>query len=170
VSRLRSEAIEQVLEGIAEERTNAIRQLAVEEKRLGGLLTELRSTLAEANTLTNSVGTLAERFDLGASTDSAEPAEPFDIEDYRRSIVDAGMVVQQLNDLVQSTNELLNSPGADRLMPAMIDAINEAGQTSEDLVDHSFLRAALLILFALVGYVLARLCYRWFAKRILGSA
>jgi len=38
------------------------------------------------------------------------------------------------------------------------------------LVDHSFIRAALLILFALVGYVIARLCYRWLAMRMFGSA
>ena len=63
----------------------------------------------------------------------------------------------------------MRRPGADRLVPGLIEAINEAGQTSEDLVDHSFIRAALLILFAQVGYVIARLCYRWLAMRMFGS-
>ena len=167
---LRYEAIEHLLNGIAEERQATLEQFIAEEERLGGLLTELRHTLTEANTLTVSVDGLAQRFDVGAPTDPGEPAEPFDIEDYRRTIVDTGTVVEQLNGLVQSTEGLLNSPGADRLMPGLIEAINEAGQTSEDLVDHSFLRAALLILIALVGYVIARLCYRWLAMRMFGSA
>ena len=55
-------------------------------------------------------------------------------------------------------------------MPGLIKAINEAGETSENLVDHSFIRAALLILIALVGYVIARLCYRRLAMRMFGSA
>jgi len=163
---LRYEAIEHMMKSIAEEREEMLRQFIAEEERLGGLLTELRHTLTEANTLTVSVDGLAQRFDVGAPTESAEP---FDIEDYRRTIVDTGTVVEQLNTLVLSTDGLLNSPGADRLVPGLIEAINEAGQTSEDLVDHSFIRAALLILFALVGYVIARLCYRWLAMRMFGS-
>ena len=164
---LRYEAIEHLLEGIAEERQATLQQFIAEEERLGGLLTELRHTLTEANTLTGSVDTLAQRFDVGAPDESAEP---FDIEDYRRTIVDTGTVVEQLNGLVLSTEGLLNSPGADRLMPDLIEAINKVGQTSEDLVDHGFIRAALLILFALVGYVIARLCYQWLAMRMFGSA
>jgi len=159
-----------MMKGIAEERQATLEQFIAEEERLGGLLTELRHTLTEANTLTVSVDTLAQRFDVGAPTEPGEAAEPFVIEDYRRTIVETGVVVEQLNGLVQTTNELLNSPGADRLVPSLIEAINEAGQTSEDLVDHSFIRAAILILFALVGYVLARLSYRWLAMRLFGSA
>jgi len=165
---LRYDAIEHLFEGFAEERQEMLRQFIEEEKRLGGLLTELRHTLTEANTLTVSVDTLAQRFDVGAPAE--EPTEPFVIEDYRRTIVDTGVVVEQLNGLVQTTNELLNSPGADRLVPSLVEAINEAGETSEDLVDHSLFRAAFLILFALVGYVLARLCYQWLAMRVFGSA
>jgi len=164
---LRYDAIEHLFEGFAEERQEMLRQFIEEEKRLGGLLTELRHTLTEANTLTVSVDALAQRFDVGAP---AEPGtEPFDIEDYRQTIIESGAVVEQLNGLVLSTNDLLNSPGADRLVPSLIEAINEAGETSEDLVDHSLFRAAFLILFALVGYVLARLCYQWLAMRLFGS-
>jgi hypothetical protein len=166
---LRYDAIEHFFKGFAEERQEMLRQFIEEEKQLGGLLTELRNTLTEANTLTLSVDTLAQRVGVGAPPEPGEPAEPFVIEDYRKTIVDTGVVVEQLNGLVQTTNELLNSPGADRLVPSLVEAINEAGETSEDLVDHSLFRAAFLILFALVGYVLARLCYQWLAMRLFGS-
>jgi hypothetical protein len=169
---LRRETIEQLLEGVARQRTDLIREFAEQEERLGGLLTELRGTLTDANTLTLSVDTLAQRFDLGAEETGppAQPAEPLDLEEVRLAIVDTRSVVQELNGLVATTTELLNSPGADRLVPSLVEAINEAGATSEDLVDHSVIRAALLILFALVGYVIARLCYGWLAMRWLGKA
>lgn len=169
VSKLRYETIEHLLKGVSQEREATIRQFIEEEKRLGGLLTELRHTLTEANTLTLSVDTLAQRVGVGAPPAPGEPAEPFIIEDYQKTIVESGAVVEKLNGLVQTTNELLNSPGADRLVPSLVEAINKAGETSEDLVDHSVLRAAFLILFALVGYIGARLCYRWLAMRIFGS-
>ena len=169
---LRRETIEQLLEGVAQQRTDLIREFAAEEERLGGLLTELRHTLTEANTLTLSVDTLAQRFDLGAEGAGPPkgPEEPLDIEEVRLAIVDTRSVVQELNGLVLTTTELLNSPGADRLVPSLVEAINQAGATSEDLVDHSVIRAALLILFALFGYVIARLCYGWIAMRWLGKA
>lgn len=168
-STLRHDAIEHLLEGFAEEREATLRQLIAEEERLGGVLTELRHTLTEANTLTLSVDTLAQRVGVGAPPVPGEATEPFVIEDYRKTIVDTGVVVTGLNDLVLSMNELLNSPGADLLAPSLVEAINEAGETSEDLIDHSFLRAALLILIALVGYVIARLSYRWLDIRMFGK-
>jgi hypothetical protein len=166
----RSEAIEHLFEEIAEEREATIRQLIAEEERLGGVLTELRHTLTEANTLVLSVDTLAERVGVGDPPPPGEPAEPFVIEDYRQTIVDTGVVVDKANGLVLSITEMLNSPGADRLVPSLVEAINEAGQTSEGLVNHTVIRAAFLIVFFLIGLVIARLCYRWIELRIFGSA
>jgi hypothetical protein len=76
----------------------------------------------------------------------------------------------EANGLIESANELLNSPGADRLVPSLVEAINEAGETSEGLVDHTVIRAAFLIVFFLVGLVIARLCSRWLELRIFGGA
>ena len=167
---LRYDAIRQLLDGIAAERRETIRQLVEEEPGVERLLTELRETLTEADTLTGSVDTLAQRFDAGAPPAPGEQAEPFDIDEYRATVVDARATITEANGLVQSANELLNSPGADRLVPSLVAAIHEAGETSEDLVDHSFLRAAALILIALIGYVLARLCTRWLERRVFGAA
>jgi len=167
---LRYDAIEHFLQGAAKERDETLRQLIAQEEQVGGLLTELRHTLTEANTLTGSVDTLAQRVGVGAPTEPGEPAEPFDIEDYRATLIDARTVISEANGLVQTTNELLNSPGADRLVPSLVEAINEAGEAGEDLVDHSLLSAVFLIVFFLVGLVIARLCYRWLELRIFGSA
>jgi small-conductance mechanosensitive channel len=137
---------------------------------VGGLISELRHTLAEANTLTVSVDGLAQRFDVGAPPEPGVAEEPFDIEDYRATLIDARTMITEANGLVNSTNELLNSPGADRLVPSLVEAINEAGETSEGLINHTVIRAAFLIVFFLVGLVIARLCSKWLELRIFGSA
>jgi len=167
---LRYDAIEHLLEGVAEERRQILEQLIEEEQRVGGLITELRHTLEEANTLTLSADALAQRFDIGEPLPPGAVEEPFDIEDYRATLIDARTMISEANGMVLSTNELLNSPGANRLVPSLIEAINQAGETSEGLVDHSVLRAALLIVFFLIGLIIARLCYRWLELRIFGSA
>ncbi len=124
--------------------------------------------MTEANTLALSVDTLAQRLDLGAP---AEPGtEPFVIEDYRATLIDARATITEASGLVQTTNDLLNSPGADRLVPSLVEAINQAGETSEGLVNHTVIRVAFLIVFFLVGLVIAKLCYRWLELRIFGSA
>ena len=169
-STLRDGAIEQVFDGIAEERREILQQLIEEQQRLGGLITELRHTLTEANTLTLSVNTLAQRVGVGEPPPPGVVEEPFDIDDYRATVVDARAAIAKSNGLVQSTNELLNSPGADRLVPSLVEAINEAGETSEGLINHTVIRASFLIVFFLVGLVIARLCYRWLELRIFGSA
>lgn len=141
---LRHDAIEHLFEGVAEERREILQKLIEEEERLGGLITEIRLTLTEANTLTNSADTLAQRLDLGGEKEGHDPIE---IEDVRVTIAETRLVVEQLNGLLLTANELLNSQGANQLVPSLVEAINEAGQTSEGLVNHTVIRAAFLIIF-----------------------
>jgi hypothetical protein len=170
VSVLRDDAVRQVFAGVAEERRAILQQLIEEEQRLGSLITELRHTLAEANTLTVGVDGLAQRFDIGEPPPPGVVEEPFDIEDYRATLIDARTVISEASGLVDSANELLNSPGADRLVPSLVEAINQAGETSEGLVNHAVIRGIFLIVVFLVGLVIARLCYRWLEMRIFGRA
>jgi hypothetical protein len=169
VTTLRHETMEQLFEGVTEQREATIRQFIEQEQQLGGLLTELRQTLEEANTLATSADTLAQRFDIGAPSGPGQAAEPLDIEEVRQTVVESRAVVEKLNGLVLSTNELLNSPGADQLVPSLVEAINEAGETSEGLVNHTVIRAAFLIIFFLIGLVIARLCSKWLEIRLFGS-
>mgnify|MGYP001820634054 CR=1 FL=1 len=113
---------------------------------------------------------LAQRFDIGEPPPPGVVEKPFDIEDYRATLIDARTVISEANGLVQTTNELLNSPGADRLVPSLVEAINQAGETSEGLVNHAVIRGIFLIVVFLVGLVIARLCYRWLEMRIFGRA
>lgn len=96
--------------------------------------------------------------------------EPFDIEEYRTTVVEARSAIVEAHGLVQTTNELLNSPGANQLVPNLVEAIEQAGETSEGLINHTVIRAIFLIVIFFVAFVIAKLCYRWLEIRIFGGA
>lgn len=164
VSVLREEAIEDLFQHIATEREEIIRRVTASDEQLGALLDALSQTLAESNTLIAAADDLAERFDKGPE------ADPFEIEPYRLTIDQAGVLVGQLTTLLEATQETLESPGAERLAPALNETIDAVGRTTHELVDHTFYRALLLIVLALVGSVIAMLGYRWLARRMFPEA
>lgn len=169
---LRDHTMNQLLDGIALERERTIEQFVAEEQRLRGVLTELRQTFAEGNELALSVGDLVERLGPGPPGEGTavaqrEPSRPFDIDDYRRTLVEAGATIRDLNVLLDSTQQLLDSPGAAQLLPQLATAIDKAGDESRAVADHLFLRSLLLIGIALMGYVIARLVQEWLALRLV---
>lgn len=157
---------EQLPKQIAEERKQTIQQFLAEEKRVKGVLSELRQTLAEGNNLMVSVNTLTDKLDLGAPS---EPAEPFDIKDYRDTMVALAGAADGLNALVGSTNELVKAPGLDKFLSRLTEVLDEVGKESEEVLDRAFTDAALLLLLGLVGYVIARLTYQWIARRVFAT-
>ena len=171
----RKETVDHVFVNIAKERQLILDQLVTEEQRLTGVLAELRTTIEAGNQLTLSVDALAERLDLGADSDGpvdgvpAEPAKPFDIEDYRQTLIQATAAIHDLNDLVGSTHQLIDSDGAERLIPQVATAIDDVESLGQNLIDRAFQRALVFLLIALVAFVAARLAYRWFELRFFGA-
>jgi hypothetical protein len=166
VAQVRETTIDHAMNRIAEERKQTIQQFLAEEKRVKGVLSELRQTLAEGNNLMVSVNTLTDKLDLGAPS---EPAEPFDIKDYRDTMVALAGAADGLNALVGSTNELVKAPGLDKFLSRLTEVLDEVGKESENVVDRAFIDAALLLLLGLVGYVIARLAYQWIAIRVFAT-
>lgn len=168
----RKETVDHVFVNIAKERQLIVDQLAAEEQRLTGVLAELRTTIEAGNELTLSVDGLAERLDLGgesATEDLGEPVKPFDIEDYRQTLIQASAAIHDLNELVGSTHSLVDSEGAERLVPEVTAAIDDVGSMAHEMIDRVFHRALFFLLIALVGFVAARLAYNWLEIRILGA-
>jgi len=168
----REQALNQLLDGIALERERTIEQFVAEEQRLKGLITELHQTLVAGNELALSVGVLVEALKPGPPDNTTpaahrEPAKPFDIDDYRHALVEAGATIRDLNSLLGSTQQLLDSHGASELLPQLATAIDKAGDESRAIADHLFLRSLLLIVIALTGYVIARLVHEWLALRLV---
>jgi hypothetical protein len=168
----RRETVDQVFVNIAKERQLIVDQLVAEEQRLTGVLTEMRTTIEAGNQLTLSVDALAERLDLdgeaGTTTDG-EPVRPFDIEDYRQTLIQATTAIQDLDKLVGSTHRLVDSDGADRLLPQVATAIDDIGSLGQNMIDRAFNRALVFLLIALVGFVAARLAYRWLETRFFSA-
>ena len=152
VSVEREATINQLMNRIAVERHNALQELIAEEPRVRGLITELRQTLSEGNDLLLSATTLAQKTGLDKPS-----ATPFDIQDYRDTIVDTSKTAIELSTLVDKISELVNSEGMEKLLPQVIKTLDKVGLEGEQIVDKTFRQSILLILILLVGYVLVRL-------------
>ena len=173
ISAERKKTVDHVFVNIAKERKLILDRLVAEEQRLTGVITELRTTIEAGNQLTLSVDALAERLDLGVEADTAidgEPAKPFVIEDYRQTLIQASAAIHDLNELVGSTHQLVDSDGAERLVPEVTAAIADVGSMGQEMIDRIFYRAVVFIVLALVGFIAARLAYRLLEKRLFGAS
>jgi hypothetical protein len=172
VNALRADTVDHVFERFAAERNSTIEQFAAEEQRMKGVLSELRQTLVAGNDLTVSAGTLVDKLGLGPPAEGsplAEPAKPFDIDDYRATLVEAGAAIRDLDNLLGTAQRLLDSPGGSQLLPQLLGSIDDVGDESLKIIDRAFLLAALLIVITIAGIVAARLAYRWLSMRMVGS-
>ena len=102
---MRTQALEQLPNGISAKR-ETIEPFLAQEEQLGGLLTTVRETATEANTLATSVQGLAETLDLGGECDSPADAKPFEIAAYASTLAEAGVTIRELNILAESTNSM----------------------------------------------------------------
>ena len=165
VSIEREAAIVQLMDRFALERKQSIEDILAEEKRVTGLLTELRQTLAAGNELVTSTNTLAGRFGMqeeGAA--KGTPSEPFDIKDYQATLVEASKVLQQTDALVKTVDTFLLSPEWEKSLPRFIEALDNAEGEGEEAITHAFFLGAGLTLF----FFLTLFGYRFVSRRIFG--
>ena len=166
VSRERNLTIKQVMKEFSAERKHLVEDFIKEEARMRGLISEFRLTLAEGNKLIVSAGALTKQLGIKASPEKAGAAAPVNIEDYRKTIVDATQMVAQVNTLTESMDQLLRTPAWEKLQPLLEKSVATVGDESEQIIDHTFRQGIYLILIALVGYVIARLAYQLLAGKI----
>ena len=166
VAIMREETIEHLMGRFSAEREKAFKDLLSEDERIKGLLTELRQTLTEGNSVLQSFNEISNKFGTDTPPDYSEPS---DIKDYKETLAVAKDTVQELNTLVKSANLLLTSPGWEKLLPKLTETLNVVEQESEEVVDHTFRKAILLVLIWLVGYVIARLMYQFLSRRLFES-
>ena len=74
----------------------------------------------------------------------------------------------QLNSLVAAMDQLLNSPGMEKILPKLDATIDRVGDDGEQLIDHTFRQGILLLLVWVVGYIIARLVVNFFSKKFSG--
>ena len=165
VNDQREAAINQILAGLATERTNLFASLAAEEQKTRSLLAETRETLNAGSQMAASVNSTIQSLDTfvksvsPATNRSAGPtnSKPFNVLDYGAAAGQVGAAAKDLDALVTSVNE--SAPQLARLR-------QEAASDARGLVQHAFWLGLALILILLVGSVLAALTYRVLAAKI----
>ena len=85
-----------------------------------------------------------------------------------RALVAAGLWVE-VTTLVDSTNRLFGTVGLEALLPQLVKAIDQVGNESEEIIDHSFRQGVLFILIAMAAYVIARLIYNYLNQKLIKS-
>jgi hypothetical protein len=162
----RENAINHLVDRMANQRKQTIEEFLAEEKRMRGLLTDLKQTLAAGNNVLTSTNTLVERLNLGQTdSGSATPSEPFDIKDYQATLAEASGVIVQLDGLVRTVDQWMLSPGWEKALPGIVRALEKAEEQGEKWVQQAFLLGVFLILILLTGAVLAMLAYRYITHR-----
>jgi hypothetical protein len=152
--------ISQFMNRLIGEQKVALEALLSEEQRVTALVTELRKTIEGANNLMLTANTLTEKFNVGQPSAETKDSKPFDIKEYQDTIA-------EVTTLVESTNRLVTSVGLEELLPQLISAIDRLEGEGEELIDHSFRQAILLILISMGAYVIARLIYNYLNKKLI---
>jgi hypothetical protein len=154
--------IDQFMNRLVGEQKNALEALLAEEQKLTALVTELRKTVEGGNNLLVSANTLTDKLIVEGSSTEPGDSRPFDIKDYQGTIAEA-------TTLVNATNQLVDTVGPEKLLPEIVKTIDQVGNEGEELIDHSFRQAVLLILIAMGAYVVARLIYNFLNKKLIES-
>ena len=154
--------ISQFMNRLIGEQKIALEALLAEEQRVTELVTELRKAIEGGNNLLLTANTLTEKFNVGEPSTEPKDSKPFDIKDYQDTIA-------EVTTLVESTNRLVTTVGLEKLLPEFVKAIDQMGNEGEELIDHSFRQALLLILISMGAYVIARLIYNYINKKLIES-
>jgi hypothetical protein len=154
--------INQFMNRLIGEQKIALEALLTEEQRVTALVTELRKAIEGGNNLLLTANTLTEKFNVGQPSPEPKDSKPFDIKDYQATIA-------EVTTLVESTNRLVTSVGLEELLPQLISAIDRLEREGEELIDHSFRQAVMLILIAMGAYIIARLIYNFLNKKLITS-
>jgi hypothetical protein len=160
-ARERQALVEQAMDRLAEERKNTISDFLAQEARLKGILSDIKQAASETNKFMVSLNSFTDYLE----SESPEGAQPFIINDYKETVAEIAEAGARLNLLVDSLDRFLNSPGTQKLLPQIENAISRAGDEGEALIDHTFRRVALLILLWAGVYMVARLMVNYFSKK-----
>jgi hypothetical protein len=165
VNDQREAAIQQLMAGVATERSNIMASLYTEEKKARDLLAETRSTLNAGSEMATSLNGAIKSLDAFvryvSPPDTNPPvattnSQPFNVLDYGKAASQVGGMARDLTGLLTSINQSV---------PQIAKLGQQAGSDAERVVHRAFWLGLLLIVFLLAGSVLAGLAYRVLANK-----
>ena len=166
VSERLAKQVEELPGWVSAERQQLLQDLASEEKRLRGLLTDVRQTIVEgselislANTTVSSVDSLTGRLESGPF---AEKLASFDIREYQKTAAEAAETLIQLNLLLDSIGALLDTPEGEQPLRFAGEMVDRVDEEMEGWITQAFVLAAALILI----FFLCLFGYRYLSKRL----
>jgi hypothetical protein len=162
----REAAINQLLVGVANERSNILATLNTQEAQLRELLPQVRQTLAAGGDMANAVNSAVKSLDafvhyVSPPETNSTPADtnspPFNVLDYGTAASQIGAMARDLNLLLTSVNQSV---------PQVARLGEQAGADLERVVHRAFWLGLILIGILLAGALLAALAYRVLADKL----
>ncbi len=166
IARERDTTINMLMQEVARQRRQTLEDFLAEEKRIRGLLTDLKSTLISANDLLISTNSIVDRLSFGqGEVGQAALSKPLDIKDYQTTLEEASTAIEALHELVKTIDQM----GLENKMPEISKAIEKIGRQGQKWVLQGFMLGVVLILIFLGGSVLAMISYRYVAQKMLST-
>lgn len=156
----REAAIKQLMQELANERKNLMKDLTSEEEGIRPVLAQLNQTLETGNNLVTSANTLADKLDLG------DTSEPFNIKDYQETMVQSSVVIAQVDGLLNRTEKIMASSDWKKTVKILVETLDRVEKKGEKVLDYTFWQVAWLIMIFLFGLLLVLICQQYFAKRV----
>jgi hypothetical protein len=162
----REAAINQLLAGVANERSNILLTLNAQEAQLRELLPQVRQTLTAGSDMANSVNSAVKSLDafvryVSPPDTNSTPADtnspPFNVLDYGTAAAQVGAMAKDLNLLLTSVTQSV---------PQVTRLSEQAGADLERVVHRAFWLGLLLIGVLLAGALLAALGYRILSDKL----
>lgn len=160
LQQISTTTINQVMDRIAKEGQNLIRDLGAEQQRLSGLIKQFHETVNAGETLITSLDGLAERSGL-----SPDNPLTFDINAYKKTIQEMRGAATEMTTLVEALNQLVVSPQIQEWLPHMKTGIEQLSGESRRIINHVFLMAFLTIVLSTAFFFALRLAYQSALKR-----
>jgi microcompartment protein CcmL/EutN len=136
---------------ISEEREKTIDQLMSEEKRVRGLLADVRQTLEAGTALASQANTTVSSADALVARVQARRQEPIDIKEVQQTVAEVSNAAQDLTVLVKTIEQLMASPGWEGRLPPFDQAVDRVGAESGEWMTYAFRLGVALILILLIG-------------------
>lgn len=140
-------AVDQLLEGLSEERRAFFGDVAAASPETRAILTELRKSLEATERLVDAMGL----------ADENAASEPVDIAEYRTLAAEVANSASEIRLLVQALNDTVQDA------PAVVSALDELVARERQVANHT----ALILMGLIVFFFVMLLAYRYVAARLM---
>jgi hypothetical protein len=159
----RTAVIGQVTGWLDQEHERLVADLKANKPEVKDLVVESRLAMTAGDSLVKSITALDTQLEAERLKSNLPPVDPM------KALEKAHDTTRYLQELAATMNTFVTSEEVAVWPMALSKALNEINTQSKSVLDHLFFLAAGLIFLFLAGLVLALLCYRYLAGRLVDS-